>query len=100
MSEVINTGDKKGIKLEEYNGVYSLSAYQENKGKFWAVWAKYHKGSDYQEKDWPVKVTLGDRATAEGVLLMILKEITGDEYIIKPDDYEQPKPPPQSECPF
>lgn len=77
--EVIATGDKSGIKLEEYKGSYTLVAHQENNGKYWASWAKYKKGKDdYMDKDWPVKVTLGDKATAVGALKMLLKELGED----------------------
>jgi hypothetical protein len=78
VSEVISTAKDTGIKLDVYNGVYSLTAQRENQGKFWPVWAKFKKGKEaYQDKDWPVKVTLGDKETAKGVLRMLFKEIDG-----------------------
>jgi hypothetical protein len=78
MSDVISTGEKSGVKVEEYKGIYSLSAQQENNGKFWAQWAKYRKGKDgYQDKDWPIKVTLGDKETAAATLKMVYAEIMG-----------------------
>lgn len=65
MDEIIKTGEKTGLKVEEYKGIISLSAQREGNGKYWAEWAKYRKGKDaYQEKDWPVKVSLGDKETA------------------------------------
>ena len=51
-------------------------------GKFYGVWAKHRKGRDsYQDKDWPVKVTLGSKDEAIAALRMILREIGGDEQI-------------------
>ncbi|MFA5307726.1 MAG: hypothetical protein WC365_09815, partial [Candidatus Babeliales bacterium] len=72
MDEIIKTGEKSGIKVEEYNGIISLSAQREGNGKYWGEWAKYKKGkNEYQEKDWPIKVILGDKETA----LKALREI-------------------------
>ena len=74
--EAISTGAKTGIKLEEYQGTFSLSAQKESNGEYYVQWAKFKTGKDtYADKDWPVKVTLGDRATAIGVLQMLLKEL-------------------------
>ena len=87
MGDVIATNSHEGIKLEEYKGAYSLSAQRDNNGKYWPIWAKYRKGRDeYQEKDWPVKVTLGDRATAIGALKMIMAEIEGKQADGLPDE--------------
>lgn len=72
MDEIIKTGEKSGIKVEEYNGIISLSAQREGNGKYWGEWAKYKKGkNEYQEKDWPVKVTLGTKENALEVLRQI-----------------------------
>jgi hypothetical protein len=82
MSEAISTGKHSAIKLEVYQEVYSLSAQNESKGKYYPVWATYKKNKDeYQTKDWPVKVTLGLKPEATAALLMILKEITGIDYV-------------------
>jgi hypothetical protein len=79
--EVIATGEKSGIKLEEYKGSYTLTAQHFNDGKYWETWAKYKKGKDsYMDKDWPVKVVLGEKVLAASALLMVLKEITGKDY--------------------
>jgi hypothetical protein len=78
MGEIISTGTSSGVELQEYKGNYSLVLKNENNGKYWDVWAKYRKGKDlYQDKDWPVKVILGDKKTAIGVLQMLLKELQG-----------------------
>lgn len=72
MDEIIKTGEKTGIKVEEYKGIISLSAQREGNGKYWAEWAKYRKGKDaYQEKDWPVKVSLGDESIFTETLIAI-----------------------------
>ena len=74
----IQVSDKESIDLSEYNGTYELiSKYGEYQN-----WAKYRIGKDtYSEKDRPVKVTLGDKATAVATLLAILERITGETYI-------------------
>ena len=78
----IKTGVKTGLKLEQYNGTYSLAEQRENNGKMWPQWAKYKKNKDeYMDKDWPIKVTLGDTQTSEIVLLTLLQEITGKKYV-------------------
>lgn len=72
----IKTTDYDGIYLEEYNGKYSINALRVSNEKFYTVWAKYTKGKDvYQEKDWPVKVNLGDKETAKTTLLNLLAEL-------------------------
>jgi hypothetical protein len=72
------TSKYDGIGLEEYKGTYSLQAMREGAdGEYRPVWAKYRKGKDlYQEKAWPVKVNLGDKKTAVGILEALLAEIT------------------------
>jgi hypothetical protein len=84
MSEAIRTGGKDGIRLDEYNGGYSLVSLREGTdGKFREQWATYQLGKDkHAEKDWPVKVPLGsDRETAIGVLRTLLAELgAGDEH--------------------
>jgi hypothetical protein len=80
MSEAISTGNNNGIKLEGYKGTYSLSSMREGQdGIFRAQWAKYQIGKDkIAEKNWTVKVSLGDRETAIGVLKMLLAELEGN----------------------
>jgi len=77
MSEAISTRNGNGIILEEYKGNYSLSSMREGQdGVFRAQWATYQLGKDkHADKDWPVKVNLGDRATAIGALKMLLAEL-------------------------
>lgn len=81
--EAISTGASNGLKLEEYQGTYSLTSQREGTdGKFYAQWAKYHKSkTEYQEKDWPIKVNLGNKETAIGVLKMLLKEMGAEQDI-------------------
>lgn len=74
MSEEIKTGEKSGIKMEEYNGVFSLVAM--NNG--YQTWAKFKKNkTDYMEKDWPVKVILGDKQSALAALTLLIGQISG-----------------------
>lgn len=79
----IRTNGKSFIELEEYKGVYSLAAcYEGNDGEVRKEWACKQIGRDrHAEKDTPVKVTIGDRATAIAVCCKILKELTGNEYM-------------------
>lgn len=69
MDKIIKTGEKTGIKVEEYKGVISLSAQNVVGDKNYAVWAMYQKGKgEFQEKSWPVKVTLGNKENVVNVL--------------------------------
>lgn len=82
MGDFIRTSGTSGIVLESYNEKYSLaSAWESKEGKTMLRWAKEQRGRDeYAEKATPTKVTLGDKVTATGVLLMLLFEITGKSY--------------------
>lgn len=77
--ETIRTTGKNGVELTEYNGDYGLTATLEGRdGKFWQQWGKVRVGKDsYSDKDRPIKVVLGDRATAIGVLRTLLAELEG-----------------------
>lgn len=78
--ESIGTGNGNGIKLEEYQGNFSLTSQREKDGNFYGQWATYQIGKDkHAEKDWPVKVALGDRETAIGVLQMLLAELQNQD---------------------
>ena len=72
----IKTTDFDGIKLSEYQGKYSIEALRAKDEKFFPVWAKYQKGRDeFQEKNWPVKVVLGDKESAIVTLKTMLDEL-------------------------
>lgn len=72
MDEIIKTGEKTGVKVEEYKGIISLSAQNIVGDKTYAVWALYQKGKgEFQEKAWPVKVTLGTKENALETLRQI-----------------------------
>lgn len=75
--ESIRTGNKNGVLLEEYKGTYSLQAQREsNDGRFFTQWAKPQIGKDvYGDRAQPVKVVLGDKNTALGVLKDLIREI-------------------------
>lgn len=78
----IRTLGKHGIELNEYKGELSLIAtYEATNGTHYAQWGKQKIGKDkYSDKDRPVKVILGDKNTATGVLVAILKAITDKDY--------------------
>lgn len=79
MDEFIRTKGTQGIVLQEYQGTYSVAAAWEGKeGKTMLKWGKEQKGRDnFAETATPIKITLGDRETAIGVLKMLLSEFTG-----------------------
>ena len=71
----IKINDDNGFELDEYDGKFSLMPTR----KGYKQWAKYRKGKDeYQEKDWPVKVILGDREQAIRVCKEILQQLESD----------------------
>jgi hypothetical protein len=70
------TGEKDGIAVEEYNGKWSIIAMHNG----YKEWAKYRVGKEkYADKDWTVKVNIGNRDKAIEVLTAILAEIRGVE---------------------
>ncbi len=76
MSDVIAANKYEGVKLEEYKGAYSLLAMKGADGTYYPMWAKYRKGKDaYQDKDWPVKVNLGNRTEAIAALEQLLASL-------------------------
>ena len=77
--EAITTIGKNGVLMEEYKGEISLISTREGtNGVQYKQYATYQMGKDkHADKDWPVKVSLGDRKTAIGVLQMLLKELSG-----------------------
>jgi hypothetical protein len=80
MSDILTT-DKDGVRLAEYKGVYSLTSIRAGSdGKMYEQWATYQAGKDkHQPKDWPVKVTLGEKDAAIGALKAAIAEISGEE---------------------
>ena len=83
----ITTKGNNGVELEEYQGTYSLAATYEGKdGTARKEWALKQMGKDkYAEKATPIKVILGDKATAIGVLQTLLKELGGSTPVDKHD---------------
>ncbi len=96
MTEAIRTIGKYGIELTEYKGEFGLTAcYEGQDGKFWQSWGRMRIGKDkYSEKDRPVKVILGDRATAIAVLETVIAELSGAK------NEPAPGPLPDSDIPF
>jgi hypothetical protein len=79
MSDFMLVDDVAGFKIEEYNGKFSLVAIRESNGKQYATWAKYKLGKDkYAEKDWPVKIELGDKEAAIKAAQFILEKMGVD----------------------
>ncbi len=78
----IITGEKTGIKVSEYKGVFSLTGCRLYQDKLYENWGRLELGKDktVSEKAQPFKCVLGDTKTAEVSLLAALKEITGKDY--------------------
>lgn len=86
MSDAIRV-DQWTLVRAEYNGEYGwklLEGWENNSGEFKPNFCKRSFKKGGEEKTVPVTVKLGDKATAEGVLLMVLKEITGQNYVEEP----------------
>jgi len=96
----IRVSEHGGFQINEYNGSYSLnSAWESKDGAVRQNWGKRQQGKDkYAEKATPIKVEIGDKATAEAVLLTALKEITGKDYFTS--DENRKTPPTQDDIPF
>ena len=77
----IKTTDKDAIEISEYNGVYSLISKRIGQdGKAYQQWATYQTGKDkHADKDWPVKVTIGNREEALKALQDAYQFIKGGE---------------------
>jgi hypothetical protein len=79
MSDPIRINDYDMVKLEEYNGKFSLVlGYEAKDGSFKVKWSKQEFGKG-NEKNVPVKVPLGDKPSAVMVLGMWLRELDGGE---------------------
>jgi len=78
------------VELQEYQGNYSLIACaigKKDPPTYYPRWALYRKKRDeYQEKDWPVKVSIGNKEQAVLLCLAVLSELTGKEYEPKSGD--------------
>jgi hypothetical protein len=69
MDKIIKTGEKTGIKVEDYKGVISLSAQNVVGDKSYTKWAKEQiRRDEYAEKATPVKVNLGNKDNVVNVL--------------------------------
>lgn len=85
MGEFIEVGNDKAVKLEEYQGTFSVSLHRKYNDKFYWVGVRTVKGGkgkeEVSEKTSPMKVTLGDRYVAIATLQMLLKELGAGEEI-------------------
>ncbi len=86
--EAITTIGKNGVILDEYKGEIALILTREGSdGKHYKQYATYQMGKDkHAEKDWPVRVLLGDKQTAIKVLRALLAELTGQEDVADHSD--------------
>lgn len=83
MSEIIQVDGKSGIKIREYQGKYSLQATYNG----YVNWCKPKVSKDaYSDKDRPIEVQLGDKITADKILIEILNQITGKQIAPTEDD--------------
>jgi hypothetical protein len=79
----IITGEKTGIKVVEYNGVFSTISCRLYQDKLYENWGRLLFGKDktVSDKSQPFKCVWGDKATAEASLLAALKEVSGKDYV-------------------
>jgi len=78
MNDFIRIDKYTVVKIEEYNGVFSLVEGWEGKGgDFKANWIKQPFGKDKIEKELPKKIKLGDAETARNTLAMLWKQCGG-----------------------
>ena len=78
VNKVIEIGNGNGIELSEYNGTFSLISCRESNGTMYQQWAKYRVAKDkFADKEWPVKVTLGDKKEAISALTELLQMLGG-----------------------
>lgn len=87
MSDPIRTTDYDLVRLEEYNGKYSLvSGYEKKDGDFGIRWCKIEiKG---EQKNSPIKVPLGDQEHAVSAMTLWLAEF--GYKVVKPEEEETP----------
>jgi hypothetical protein len=77
------TGEKDAVRVEEYNGQLSLLSMYNGYPQF----AKYRVGKDkYADKDWPIKVKLGNKERAIATLQTILMDLQAGEGVKSDDD--------------
>jgi hypothetical protein len=76
MSDFIRVDKYTVVKIEEYNGVFSLTEGWETKtGEFKANWIKQPFGKEKIEKELPKKIKLGDAETAKATLTALLQQL-------------------------
>jgi hypothetical protein len=70
---------KTVLQLEEYNGIYSLvEGWINRDGVFKPNWCKRQYGNDAPEKNYPVKIKLGNKEGLKSVLNWLQVQF-GDE---------------------
>jgi len=76
MSDYLSIGNDKFIRLDEYQGTFSLSMHREYNGKKYWQGVRIVTGKDsVSDKTTPQKATLGNRQMAIHVLSVFLKEL-------------------------
>ncbi|MCR4307534.1 MAG: hypothetical protein NUV80_03165 [Candidatus Berkelbacteria bacterium] len=76
MSDFIEIGNDRAIKLEEYKGTFSITQHRKYNEKWYWVSVRTIKGKDeVSDKNTPAKVQLGDKAAAIKALNAFLAEL-------------------------
>lgn len=91
MSDYIEIGSDKALRLDEYKGQYAVSQHRKYEGKWYWQGVRVITGKDnVAEKTTPQRIQLGDRATAKAVLTALLREIMAGDPPAEtlPDDGE------------
>ena len=80
----IETTNYDAIKLEEYNGQYSIKSVQIGQNGVYyprfaypSEWSKATRGWIPGKKSYPMAVRLGDKQTALNTLRQIIKDLQG-----------------------
>jgi len=94
MSDYIEIGNDKAVRLDEYQGAFSISMHRKYNDKWYWQGVKVVTGKDnVAEKTSPQKATIGNRQMAIHVLESFLKEL-------RHGSQEDPQgPPPQQRPP-
>ncbi len=69
------------VEQSEQYGIKLVEGWESRDGSFKPNFCKRQFKKGGEEKNTPVSVKLGDKTMAVAVCLMILKELTGSEYV-------------------
>jgi hypothetical protein len=105
MSDYIEIGNDRAVRLDEYQGAFSISMHRKYQDKWYWQGCKVIIGKDQiADKTSPMKATLGNRQIAIYALEVFLKELKygsqEDPQGPPPASKVQAPPPEQDDIPF